>query len=158
MKIALIGTSGVGKSACLELVGHPDDAEMDRGLDTGNPQSAEAMLRWIVLSPAPIIVMSVHCEGLKELAELKRAAVDRRVSRIRFVYLFCDKEELEKRLRTPGSERSTRNIKETLNGLEKMDRIFRALMDECIDTTIISVRTVADRVKALHLAHQPTKS
>jgi hypothetical protein len=157
MKIALIGTSGVGKSVCLKLIGH-HDAEMDRGLDAGTPQSADAMLSWIVDSPAPIVVMSVHHEGLKELAALKKASADRRISSIRFVYLFCEKEELERRLRIPANQRSPSNIKGTLNGFDEMDRIFRDLMDERIDTTKISVHVVADRVKALHLANEPTKT
>jgi RNase adaptor protein for sRNA GlmZ degradation len=153
MKVALIGTSAAGKSDCLrELGASARDAEMDCGLDVSTPQTAYSMLAWIVQSRAAVVATSVHREGLKDIATLKRASSDERLARIRFVYLFCEKEELEKRLRKPGSRRSRENVDETLAGYDEMDGILKEVMDECIDTTRLSMLAVATKVRKIVFA------
>jgi hypothetical protein len=157
MKLVLIGTSGAGKSACLELVGQIG-AEMDRGLDTGRPQSAATMLDWMARSPARIIVMSVHCEGLKELVALKKSSHEQRIHNLHFVYLFCEKEVLERRIRSPGSGRSPGNIEGTMKKFDELNEIFKELMDDCIDTTMISSGAVAGRVIRMYKSIESTRA
>jgi hypothetical protein len=147
--IALVGMSGAGKTACLTALGAcAHDAEMDRGLETGTPQKADAMLAWIVRSPSWVVATSVHRDGLREIAALKKTDGER-FDCIYFVYLFCKKEELEKRLGVPGSGRSVANIQGALTAYNELDDILKKVMDEYVDTTSLSMPTVAAKVREI---------
>ena len=148
--VALIGMSGAGKTDCLSALGAcAHDAEMDRGLDAGTPQRADAMLAWILRSPSRVVATSVHRDGLREIAALKKASGDERFDRIHFVYLFCEREELKKRIRTPGSGRSFANVEETLALYDELDGIFKEVMDECMDTTSLPMSAVAAKTREI---------
>ena len=145
--IALIGTSGVGKSEYLMSIGAPLAAEMDNGLGTAE-QLADSILEWIVRSPYPVVATSVHRTGWRQIAELRKASSDERLERIRFVYLFCERSSLKKRLVNSIPARSLSNIESTVNGFDEMDQVFRDVMHDWIDTTNITTNEVADRIKA----------
>jgi RNase adaptor protein for sRNA GlmZ degradation len=119
------------------------------GLDTSTPQTADAMLDWIARSRSSVVAVSVHREGLKEIASLKCTSSHEGIDQIRFVYLFCEKDALEKRLRQHGSGRKPDNIEGTLADYDEMDRILREVMDESIDTTQLSMLDVAAKVRML---------
>jgi GTPase SAR1 family protein len=115
-KIALIGSSGVGKTACIEaLLGKDSGAEMDRGLNTSVAQSAHAMLAWIRTSQPAIVAVSVHLNGLEELADLKSTAPES-LSDIFFVYLFAEKSTIATRLEMTTPPRSPANIASSISG------------------------------------------
>src|SRR5258708_28897772 len=91
-KIAIIGTSGAGKSTCVKLLGGDlSVAEMDRHFDTGVSPPYEEVLRWMLerTDGQDVLDMSAHFQMLVDMAAAKR---DRRhanrFDQVLFVYLY----------------------------------------------------------------------
>jgi guanylate kinase len=155
-KIALIGHSGAGKSACLrELGGNPAIAEMDRVLGTGKWPSMQEALEWIVSTPPDqsIVVFGVHIDTLREIAQAKeRQDSNSLLFQVRFVFLCNhDRRSYENRLRSDPNH-SESNIHSALNSYEPLMDLFIRVADYIIVTTHKSIAQVADEV----LAYQAT--
>jgi GTPase SAR1 family protein len=146
-KVALIGHSGSGKTTFVARYFSDDlplqeSAEMDEGLPFLNePPPASAMLDWILASPLPVIVVSVHRQSLEDMVWLKRKA-DPRFGKICFVYLITPKTELLARLES----REKWDFGASQRDHEEMDRIFRGLEDLRVETATLGKYAVQSRV------------
>ena len=147
-KIALIGLSGSGKTcSAKQLCSYPDKSivDMDCAIDTGHPPGIEKMISWILDNPETVLAVSVH---VAELEEMSKCKTDERFSRILFVYLHAEKAEISRRLEEePRAEKQ--NILNVIESFEKNDKMFRTLMDEIIETTGKSPKSVVSEIKLL---------
>lgn len=149
-KIAIVGTSGSGKTTCLEFLGLQKlKCDMDRLLPTGVPQSMDAMISCILGSSCPVMAVSVHRAGLEEIARAKREGSEPRLSQMFFVYLFVPKEILTIRLREDSAKRTAGNIDGTLQEHGALDKMFREIADHCIDTSSLTTGQVANEIRIL---------
>ena len=148
MKIALIGPSGCGKTTQLELrYGSEKDRSMDLGLVFNPLPTATKMLDWIRNAPPDIVSVSVHHEGLIELAEMK-TKFPHALTDIYFIYLHTDRAVLCERLfRREGSDHK-------MPSSELMDA-FPRIANHTIDTTRLQAEEVRSKIDdALRLEQQ----
>lgn len=155
-KVALIGHSGAGKSACLvELKGNLDMAEMDRTLGVGKSPTIREATKWMIedTSEQDILAISVHEQMLSEMAQAKEKGDNKELfSRVFFVYLYSSKEKLRERLEEQRDKhiRDQDNVEATLNSYERLDQIFRKIANYTVDTADKDIPQVVEIIKALH--------
>jgi hypothetical protein len=140
-KIALIGPSGSGAIQQLRLrYGSEHDRNMDRGLDTATPQSADAMLDWMRKAPPGFVSVSVHEEGIKRLAQMKRQSPGTLYD-IYFVYLATEPVILKQRLVAEQG-----NL-DQLPGTELL-AAFEEIADKKIDTSYFTPEQTRTNIDA----------
>lgn len=155
-KIALIGHSAAGKSACLQELGIDYmKADMDEGLGRDHcPSLAEAM-RWLMneTSDQPIVVVSNHEEMLNEMLLAKRRGKEAELfGCILFMYLRKPKDQLARDLAKPNAAERCRDLLSqnyTLDCYDQFDTMFQELAGHTIDCTNKGVVEVAAEVVRL---------
>lgn len=107
-KIALLGHSGAGKSACLKLMGLSRSCEMDTKFGVAVPPDAQTALDWIAHHPRQLVSVSVHKHTLEQIRVLKDRDDPAFPKNVYFLYLYRAKTGLEEclnRKRAEGCER-----------------------------------------------------
>lgn len=153
-RVALIGHSGAGKTACVRELGIDcKTADMDEALSlTLSMSEAQALdaldraLNWLASIATPRVVTVRNDE--KMLCAMKNAKVQGKYSEqfscFRFVYLHKPKEEIRKHL---GERSDVGAVKYTI---ENYDRFHSDLYSQLADATVecagMSVKTVAAEV------------
>lgn len=158
-RVALIGHSGAGKTACLRELKTRDGmnidpvaADMDElgwplSLNEGIALSTmRKALTWLVAPTTPQIVAVRNDEMmLKALVSAKRQrAYATEFSQVHWVYLCKPISELTKHLKERGN---SPQVKYTIDSYSRFDRdIYRLLADVKISCSRKSTAEVADRV------------
>jgi shikimate kinase len=155
-RIALIGHSGAGKSACLLSLGIDRKlADMDAVLGTKQSPPLERALDWLALdATAPAIVVVSNHEQM--LLGMRKAKLDGQYREwfeaIRFVYLYKPKEQLKAHLTLPtagGRPRDQKSQRYTLDNYERFHTLFSQLADCTVDCSGRQVEVVAAEISAL---------
>ena len=155
-KIALIGHSGSGKSACLiELSKTHTDidsviAEMDRSLGTNDSPSMAKAFQWITENKSPVVAVGVHFELFKAIANFKNNG--NTIDNICFVYLRKIKSDLASHLKLPneyGELRQDDNVNGTIAKYGELDGIFMRVQDHTIDIAVKDVSSVAQDIERM---------
>jgi hypothetical protein len=158
-KIALIGHSGAGKSACLKELGiDRNRADMDMALGTVPAPSLAQAAQWLVSTEDPIMAVSNHPTLLDDMRQAKRRGEQEELFRCAlFVYLRKPKNRLERHLKKPRPDEPVRPLPEqrfTLDSYDCFDARFQELADRTINCPTEGVAEVAEKVKAVALGSQ----
>ncbi len=155
-KVALLGTSFVGKSTCARALNDDSDAgDMDLGEGVGASRCPEsvAMIQWILDRPVTYVAVSVHVEddgkGIRGLRDLKLNRGDARLDQIHFIYLFATKEELKARARVKLGKQPDADVDGHFRGYDRDDRLFREFMDEIVDVAGKTRKEVTAEVQSI---------
>lgn len=155
-RVALIGHSGAGKSACLLSLGvDRKTADMDAVLGTKQCPSLASALGWLANGPAvpDLVVVSNHEQMLKEMhaAKLAGQCTDQ-FSKVQLVYLHKPMDELQQHLANPtagGSNREPAGVQYTLDHYDRFHTLFSQLADRTVECSQKSIEMVAVEVRAL---------
>lgn len=154
-RVAIIGHSGTGKSACLLTLGiDPKTADMDAVLGTGQCPTLASALGWLAVDGGvpELVVVSNHERMLLEMRQAKLAG--RHVgafSTIRFVYLHKPKDELREHLAKPtagGWNREPAGVQYTLDHYDRLHHLFNQLADRTLECSQKAAEVVAAEVQA----------
>jgi hypothetical protein len=148
-KIALIGHSGSGKTTCSTAL---SGVEMDLGLFPPNrPPTINEMVNWMKAQTRHLIVVGVHKETLKEMADAKQNGdYFEFFEKFMFVYFTSSKELLRARL-TAQVEKRERNqdSNQIINDFDELDSTFKRLRDVEIDTSFLSAPELVALIRAI---------
>ena len=154
-RVALIGHSGAGKSACLvALQVDCDSADMDAVLGTKHCTSLPAALEWLTSDSTPeLVVVSNHEQMLLAMrgAKLGGQFADQ-FARVLLVYLHKPKNQLGNHLAMPnagGLRRKPDSVLYTLDHYDRFKALFRDLADRSVDCSGRAVADVAAEVQAI---------
>ena len=158
-RVALIGHSGAGKTACLQELGLDRAlADMDKalGLHPCAPGNAALMaldkaLRWLTAGATPMVVTVCNVEEM--LKVMKDAKLNGKRSEefgcIVLVYLHNPREELREHLARPTADGVTREadgVEYTINNYARLHTLYSKLADRIVDCSGMTIERVAEEV------------
>jgi hypothetical protein len=157
-RVALVGHSGAGKSACLEHLGiDRATADMDAvfGTQAEEMPQLEAALAWLAdgTTERPIVVVSNHERLLRAMPEAKCGGRHREeFARILFLYLHKQRDRLQRHLARPidgGRRRPLDAQRYTLGMYRDFDHLFRHLADRTLEVADRQTADVAAEVRLI---------
>jgi shikimate kinase len=155
-RVALIGHSGAGKTACL-LALHVDrlTADMDAGPGKAKCPSLNEALSWLANDGhiSQVLVVSNHESMLKEMLNAKlHGQHSDQFQCFNLVYMHKPLEELRRdllRLTAEGSPRPADGVQYTIDHYERLHTLYSTLADRTVECKDKSVEAVADEVWAI---------
>jgi shikimate kinase len=155
-RVALIGHSGAGKSACLlSLEIDRKAADMDVVLGTKQCPKLVSALGWLANDGGVpnLVVVSNHEQMLKEMHKAKLAGqYADHFSKVQLVYLHKPKDELLEHLanRTAGGRnREPADVQYTLDHYDRFHILFSQLADQTVECSQKSVEVVAAEIRGI---------
>ena len=165
-RIALIGHSGAGKSACLfSLEIDRKTCDMDAVLGTQHCPPLASALDWLTSNSGvrEIVVVSNHEQMLFEMRQAKLDGQHADVfNKFLLVYLHKPKDELREHLAKPsagGRNRDPAGVNYTLDHYDSLHNLFCQLADRTVECSQKSIEDVATQIKGIaqYLRVNPTK-
>lgn len=154
-KIALMGHSGAGKSACLLQLGIDQNrADMDVALGAQCSPPLVTALQWLTdgTQGEGLVVISNHEEMLKTMQRAKaNGEFPNYFNRLCLVYLWKPKGRLARHLARPNSGchlRDHPSQRYTLDNYDRFHVMYQSMADRVISVGDKSVQAVATEVKA----------
>lgn len=123
------------------------------GIDPSPP--VEEALQWMVDAEEPAVVVGVHRELLRQIANMRETGVGQAMfGKLRFVYLYVSKQRLGERLQQQvhHEERSESNMSSALNNFEELDCLCRKIADHVLDTSDKSIEEVCKELSYLQVS------